>query len=272
MDGYSLQSKLRRARRQYRISAQAQALFMELVWICNKEQWAREFRCSNGELQSALGGINEKSLKVYRDELLAADLIFYQSGKSKKTVGSYSFDEEKIINYRKIYAQSDSPSDYLNNSPSDYLKGENLTDIYKHKTKTETKLNILPIKKSVNKKNKEDNPFWKNFIDAWFTFYESKFLIKPTFEGPAIKALRSITKNLEKISKEKLEEWNKETAINSFNFFLNEAIKDRWLKNNFLLPIISQKFDMIVNPNKNNNPGFNKPGKILTNKNYSARF
>lgn len=140
MNGYELTEKLRKTRRRYRLSAATQALYYELVAICNEEGWPDVFKCSNDELFSALQ-ISEKSLIAYRLELIQAGLIFYLSGKSKKKVCSYSFTKN-FLNGCKFYNQSDS----LTGSQSDSQPGENASDLIK--LQTETKIFIVIDKKN----------------------------------------------------------------------------------------------------------------------------
>lgn len=90
MDGYSLTEKMRKARRRNRLTATEQALFYELVAVCNSEGWEDVFSCSNIELCFSLN-IDEKTLIRARLSLINAGLIYYKSGKSKRSVGSYSF-------------------------------------------------------------------------------------------------------------------------------------------------------------------------------------
>jgi len=90
MNGYTLTDKMRKARRHFRFTATEQALFYELVAICNGEDWRDVFDCSNIELCYALN-INERTLMKARETLINAGVIYYKSGKSKRTVSSYSF-------------------------------------------------------------------------------------------------------------------------------------------------------------------------------------
>lgn len=90
MDGYTLAAQLRRTRRRYRLSAASQALYYELVAIANEEGWPDTFKCSNGELCSALF-LNEKTIVLARQELIECNLIAYKSGKSRKAFSDYSF-------------------------------------------------------------------------------------------------------------------------------------------------------------------------------------
>ena len=89
MDGYTLAAQLRRARRRYRLSAASQALYYELVAIANEEGWPGTFKCSNGELCSALF-LSEKTIVLARQELIECNLIAYKSGKSRKAFSNYS--------------------------------------------------------------------------------------------------------------------------------------------------------------------------------------
>jgi len=93
MNEYELTENMRKARRTFRFSATEQALFYELVAICNGENWPNVFVCSNAELCCALY-ISEKTLIQSRDRLIGSGLIYYKSGKSKRDVGKYSFSEK----------------------------------------------------------------------------------------------------------------------------------------------------------------------------------
>jgi hypothetical protein len=270
MDGYTLHKKLRKARRQFQLSAQAQALFLELSAICNEEEWQEQFRCSNGELCIALL-ISEKSLTIYRQELIDAGLLFYLSGQSKKSVGIYSFEKE-IPDYRKFYNQSDSqssnPSDNQSINQSDSQGGSNASDLYKTETKTETE--TKPSKSHSGKKNdkkdvSEKTAYWDKAVVTWFEFYESKTFFKPTFDGQSAKALKKIWTGLENISKQKNEDWDEGSCCRSLNSFLTTAYQDKWLNENFLLTNLASKFDAIIKNNRNGHSRLNglQPGKIL---------
>lgn len=93
IDGYTLTEKMRKARRRFRFTATEQALFYELVAICNGEDWEDVFDCSNMELCFALN-VKEKTLIKARESLINAGLIYYKSGKNKRVISSYSFVKE----------------------------------------------------------------------------------------------------------------------------------------------------------------------------------
>ena len=88
IDGYTLTEKMRKARRRFRFTATEQALFYELVAICNGEDWRDVFDCSNIELCFALN-VNEKTLIKARESLINAGLIYYKSCKGNY-IQSYS--------------------------------------------------------------------------------------------------------------------------------------------------------------------------------------
>lgn len=143
MNGYELTEKLRKTRRRYRLSAPTQALYYELVAICNEEKWPDEFKCSNDELCAALQ-ISEKSLIIYRQELIQSGLIFYFSGKSKKKISTYSFSKELFDGW-KFFSQSDSLKGSQSGNQSGSQRGEKGSDSIETKIeiKTETELFIV---------------------------------------------------------------------------------------------------------------------------------
>ena len=79
MDGYSLTEKMRKARRRNRLTATEQALFYELVAVCNSEGWEDVFSCSNIELCFSLN-IDEKTL--IRARLLMRDCFIINQEKA----------------------------------------------------------------------------------------------------------------------------------------------------------------------------------------------
>jgi len=141
MNSYTLTEKLRKARRRFRLTATEQALFYELVAVCNEENWSDVFDCSNEELYVPLH-IDEKTLNKARQSLISAGLIYYRSGKSKRKASSYSFTVPfEEINTTTGIIPVDTPTNQPTNegvnvptNVPDYLKG-----------KTETKLNTPPL-------------------------------------------------------------------------------------------------------------------------------
>lgn len=110
---------------------------------------------------------------------------------------------------------------------------------------------------------KESTPHWELLVETWFTYYESKKGIEPTFEGAQTKALKAILENLQKRSEARNFEWNEIKAKETFSTFLEYAYKDTWLSNNFILTNINSKFDTIIANGKG------KPTTTLNDR-YSA--
>ncbi|KAA2649700.1 helix-turn-helix domain-containing protein, partial [Alistipes onderdonkii] len=147
MDGYTLTEKMRKARRRNRLTATEQALFHELVAVCNSEGWEDVFSCSNIELCCALN-IDEKTLVRARLSLINAGLIYYKSGKSKRIVGLYSFEkafENSIVSSTAGNIPVDKPAQETVDAPANLPTNmgtnqpTNAPD-YIYKTKIETKL------------------------------------------------------------------------------------------------------------------------------------
>lgn len=278
-NGYYQTAKLRRLRRTNHIPIESQALFYELIAIWNECEWQDTFICSNGELCSNLS-IGEKSLIIYRNYLVEAGLIFYQSGKSKKIRGSYSFVKEvnHCRNYSQNYSSSDSSSDSSSepiNVPTtvatpvattvattvkftgvctDYKKK------HKTKTKTKTKTNVLlsgeksPVKKVDKILDLKTTLYWKKIVDVWFVFYKTNFKIDPTFTSEAAKNLKNISARIEKLAttSENPMAWTEENAERLLNHFFKKAYQEPWLRENYLLSNLYSKFDSIVVKNSQN--------------------
>ena len=89
LSGYYFRNLLKKTRRRFALSASEQALYQELIDICNDENWCTSFQVSNGELLNNLQ-CTEVSLRTWRSSLINAGLIKYNSGKSKRAFGLYT--------------------------------------------------------------------------------------------------------------------------------------------------------------------------------------
>ena len=123
LSGYLFRNILKKTRRRFSLNAGEQALYQELVDICNEENWSQSFQVSNGELTTALN-CNEKTLAGWRQSLINAGLIIYNSGKSKRSFGSYSLVVETTV---KITTNpTTNPTTNLTTNPttnpSDYIQ------------------------------------------------------------------------------------------------------------------------------------------------------
>ena len=136
LHGYALTDKLRKMRRRYRFTATEQALYYELIAICNSDDWNPVFKCSNKELYLALN-INESTLIRARKTLIDAKLLFYKSGKSVREVGSYSFVKMPIggIKPANTYAEASdvteqkSKNRYATNKNSDEISESDVPSV-----------------------------------------------------------------------------------------------------------------------------------------------
>ena len=265
-NGYVQADKLRKARRKFNLSAAAQALFYELLAICNEDKWPDQFNCSNLELCSSLD-VQEKALIRYRLQLIEADLLFYRSGKNRKAIGSYSFF--KKFNGSHLGCDKDSPNDSpkckktsngchlgyhlgcLFDSPNGTKKPDNID---KHKRESKTKINtVVGNKKLPTKKSPIISvEYWQRLVDTWFEFYKSKFEVEPTFNPVMAKNFKSIILNIKKLGTADGTIWSEEFATRLLHHFLNKAYGDKWLKENFLLTNLYSKFDSIVQKTKTN--------------------
>lgn len=90
MNSYQLISKLRKVRDDTYLTTAAQALYHELVEICNDMKWKDVFKKKNSDLCSILN-MSEKTLIKSRSDLSDAGLLYFQSTKDKRIGCYYSF-------------------------------------------------------------------------------------------------------------------------------------------------------------------------------------
>jgi len=214
-----------------------------------------EFRCSNNELCSALS-ISEKSLWGYRNELIQAGLISYKSGKSKKSIGIYSFNGCKIYNQSDNQTGNQSDNQSVNQSggfASDYIE-----DKPKLKTQTETSFSAAdasaPRGQSTKRQkasSKKNTPapaakFWAPMVELWFTFNEEKYGARPTFHGADPRHFKKILDILEQRALNAGLQWTEGVAHERLGAFLDIAFQDPWMQQNFLLPHLDKFMDKFI--------------------------
>lgn len=251
MDGYTLSEKLRKARRRYVFSAGAQALFYELIAICNDDSWPDIFKCGSGELCSALT-CTEKTLTNYRDELIASNLIGYLSGKSKRETSSYSLngsivggmndisngDTNGSKNYHSSEHQSDSHS--IEKTP------DNNKEFNKKKSKKQTKKNITPAD-AVGVEH-------FNHLKKYFTdFYNLKFSPEEYYhdgkEAAATKNLvKKITFGVAEKCKKRNQVFTPELIPAAIEVFITGAYEygSTFIRQNFTLNTLYSKYGEVV--------------------------
>ena len=221
IDGYTLTEKMRKARRRFRFTATEQALFYELVAICNGEDWRDVFDCSNIELCFALN-VNEKTLIKARESLINAGLIYYKSGKNKRIISSYSFVKEfkttvtTTVNFTANQTANKTANDTVDKGVND--TGDS-TDYNKLKQK--------PNRNILSKVSHGDFDFISNeFLETFILWLEYKKDRRENYKSE--KSLKACYSKLVKLSKDN-------PAIASQ--IINEAIANNWagffeLKNN----------------------------------------
>ena len=221
IDGYTLTEKMRKARRRFRFTATEQALFYELVAICNGEDWRDVFDCSNIELCFALN-VNERTLVKARESLINAGLIYYRSGKSRRVVSSYSFVKEFKTT---VMTTVNNTVDNTPDKPTD-KRGDKATNSTTNSTDY-NKLKQKPNENILSKVSHGDFDFISNeFLETFIAWLEYKKDRRENYKPE--KSLKACYSKLVKLSKDN-------PAIASQ--IINEAIANNWagffeLKNN----------------------------------------
>jgi len=250
MTGYELTAKMRKTRRRHPLTSTEQALFYELVAICNEDEWAESFYVASAELCHALS-ITENTLNNARLRLIQVGLISYNSGKSKRQFSQYSFE---TVSKFDTNIGGDTGGDARTNTGGDNTK--KVRTIINNKTKpkqTQTKkskshseTSVPVIEKIEDLLKKSETEIYKELVAIWFDYYRKQFLIKPTFGPLDGTKLKSIEKKLKSKCDEFNQDWNEVSAGDLFVRFLEVAISDKWLRENYQLSILDSKFDSII--------------------------
>lgn len=90
MNSYQLISKLRKIRDDTYLTTAAQALYYELVAICNEMKWKDVFFVRSNVLCGNLD-MSDNTLRKSRSSLAASGLVFYETSKDKRIGCYYSF-------------------------------------------------------------------------------------------------------------------------------------------------------------------------------------
>lgn len=118
MNSYQLISKFRKVRDDTYLTTAAQALYHELVAICNEMKWKDVFKKKNSDLCSILN-MSEKTLIKSRGDLSDAGLLYFQSTKDKRIGCYYSFTT--VIS--SVYFPDESTDDSTDESSDDNNEG-----------------------------------------------------------------------------------------------------------------------------------------------------
>lgn len=240
------------------------ALYFYLLEVNNKTSWSVSFKRNNSKICADLG-ISYPTLNNSRNRLKQSGLIDFKTQNGNANV-TYT-----LKNFLKV-------TDEVTNEVTDEVTNEvgsrlfKSKDKLKHKQKQEVLISVAtaPAKK-------EKTKFWQNMVDIWFRVYETQIGSKPTFNGANANHLKSIVDRLEKAYNEKNKDtdyvWDELSSAKTLNHFLNNALKNDWLKANFLLTNLSVQFDKILNQNgKRTNNSANgqsagyKPAEVHTDR------
>ena len=95
--------------------------------------------------------------------------------------------------------------------------------------------------------------FWKSFVSVWNEWYQSKFNGAYAYMEKDFAHLKKIYKFLEKRANDKKFEFTEENLLAAFKFFLEQAWKRDWLRQNFSIPNVLSQFNQIANGNGQKN-------------------
>lgn len=126
MNSYQLISKLRKVRGDTYLSTASQALYHELVAICNDMKWKEVFLIRSSLLCANLD-ISDNTLRKSRESLAGAQLIYYKTSKDRRIGCYYSFvksiDDDVISSSISPAISSSKNAD----ETSDDIAGENVS-------------------------------------------------------------------------------------------------------------------------------------------------
>ena len=126
MNSYQLISKLRKVRGDTYLSTASQALYHELVAICNDMKWKEVFFIRSSLLCANLD-ISDNTLRKSRESLAGAQLIYYKTSKDRRIGCYYSFvksiDDDVISSSISPVISSSKNAD----ETSDDIAGENVS-------------------------------------------------------------------------------------------------------------------------------------------------
>ena len=126
MNSYQLISKLRKVRGDTYLSTASQALYHELVAICNDMKWKEVFFIRSSLLCANLD-ISDNTLRKSRESLAGAQLIYYKTSKDRRIGCYYSFVksiDDDVISSSISHAISSSKNA---DETSDDIAGENVS-------------------------------------------------------------------------------------------------------------------------------------------------
>jgi hypothetical protein len=254
--------KLRRSKRITNLQAD---LYFYLIQECNERDWENPFECANKLICGSIT-ISEPSLIDARNRLQQLGLIEFNSGKrNEKSPIYFIVESESNLTSNLNFLSRNQVNTLVESLDETEEKAPPIKEQTKRKQKPKQNQTSFPPQADVEKK--VATMFWEKFVAEWFSFYEQKFSIAPTFNGQSAKSLKFIVETIEKAVKKTDKQWTEEFAVTSLRHFLQLAYSDEWLKQNFLLNNLASKFDSIIQKRKNGN---NQTGQPATGGNVST--
>ena len=211
MNSYQLISKLRKIRNDTYLTAIDQALYYELISICNEKGWKEVFEARSSVLCTSLN-IWDKTLRKSRKILADAGLISFESCRDKRVGCYYSFLTILSNDMKTSVISSVNGTDDIETSPIIDIKTINKEESLAHTHES------TPPKKPKSSKKKEGDekplifPFTSiAFMSAWETLRQS-----PKWKKKLNYALQ--------LSLDKLSKFEEEFAIRQ----IERAIESNW--------------------------------------------
>ncbi|MCL1689620.1 helix-turn-helix domain-containing protein [Elizabethkingia anophelis] len=237
LNGYTFRNILKRTRRRFALSAGEQALYMELVDICNEEGWRPSFQVSNGELMTALN-CTEKTICQWRQSLINAGLLKYSSGKSKRAYGIYDITVNITANNTTNATTNKGVN--ITTNRSDYNKLNKTSSSFKKEAKWESDDLSFPeeeieIEKPVIHPDEEKEKSCAKKEKEIIEYFHEQCSLLPKVQIVGETRKKAIKARIKDVGIEKVKEVIKMTSESSF---LNGENNRNW----------SADFDWIMKP------------------------
>lgn len=95
------------------------------------------------------------------------------------------------------------------------------------------------------KEKKEPTAYFSVLVGTWLDFYEATFGLRPSFDGSAPRDLKCIMDAMKQRSEAHSVSWTEDLAKAMLNKFLEFAVKEKWLYDNFFLFNLNRQKDKI---------------------------
>lgn len=211
MNSYQLISKLRKIRNDTYLTAIDQALYYELIAICNEKGWKDVFEARSSVLCTSLN-IWDKTLRKSRKILADAGLISFESCRDKRVGCYYSFQTNLSNDMKSSVISSVNGTDEIGISPIIDIK-----TINKEESLVRAHENTPPEKpKKSKKKEGDEKPLVYPFSSIAFMSAWEKLRQSPKWKKKLNYALQ--------LSLDKLSKFEEEFAIRQ----IERAIESNW--------------------------------------------